>query len=116
MSRVVLIFIISGPKNVHFTPQMEVKTNNCSATRNFYMGNKMNIFHQAIQVIQESIHSLASSYEEAKNWSAGQLGNVPSNGIGENRKGLCQVNTAGGVELPTEAFPGSFISFASFVT
>ena len=33
---------------------------------------------------------------------------MPSNGIGENRKGLCQINTAGGVELPIEAFPGSF--------
>ena len=37
-----------------------------------------------------------------------KLGHVPSNGIGENRKGLCQVNTAGGVELPIEAFPGRF--------
>ena len=33
---------------------------------------------------------------------------MPSNGIGENRKGLCQVNTRGGVELPIEAFPGRF--------
>ena len=33
---------------------------------------------------------------------------MPSNGIGENRKGLCQVNTTGGVELPIEAFPGRF--------
>ena len=32
-------------------------------------------------------------------------GHVPSNGIGENGKGLCQVNTEGGVELPVEAFP-----------
>ena len=28
--------------------------------------------------------------------------------MGENRKGLCQVNTAGGVKLPIEAFPGRF--------
>ena len=41
-----------------------------------------------------------------KSESAGLLGHVPSNGIGENRKGLCQVNTAGGVELSIEAFPG----------
>ena len=34
--------------------------------------------------------------------------NVPSNAMGENRKGLCQVNTAGGVELPIEAFQGRF--------
>ena len=33
---------------------------------------------------------------------------MPSNEIGENRKGLCQVNTAGGVEFPIEAFPGRF--------
>ena len=33
---------------------------------------------------------------------------MPSNGIGENRKGLCQVNTASGVEIPIEAFPGRF--------
>ena len=33
---------------------------------------------------------------------------MPSNGIGENRKGLCQVNRAGGVEIPIEAFPGRF--------
>ena len=33
---------------------------------------------------------------------------MPSNGIGENRKGLCQVNTAGEAELPIEAFPGRF--------
>ena len=33
---------------------------------------------------------------------------MPANGIGENRKGLCQVNTEGGVELPIEAFPGRF--------
>ena len=33
---------------------------------------------------------------------------MPLNGIGENRKGLCRVNTAGGVELPIEAFPGRF--------
>ena len=43
-----------------------------------------------------------------KNESAGQLGRVPSYGMGENRKGLCQVNRAGGVELPIEAFPGRF--------
>ena len=30
---------------------------------------------------------------------------MSSNGIGENRKGLCQVNAAGGVELPIKAFP-----------
>ena len=30
------------------------------------------------------------------------------NGIGENRKGLCQVNAAGGVKLAIEAFPGRF--------
>ena len=42
------------------------------------------------------------------NESAYQLGHVPSNGIGENRKGICQVNTVGGVELPIEAFPGRF--------
>ena len=33
---------------------------------------------------------------------------MPSNGIGENRKALCQVNTAGGVKFPIEAFPGRF--------
>ena len=33
---------------------------------------------------------------------------VPSNGIGENQKGLCHKNTAGGVEHPIEAFPGRF--------
>ena len=33
---------------------------------------------------------------------------MPSNEIGENRKGLCQVNTAGGVELLIGAFPGRF--------
>ena len=33
---------------------------------------------------------------------------MPSNGIGENRNGLCLMNTGGGVELPFEAFPGSF--------
>ncbi|GBP64439.1 RNA polymerase II subunit A C-terminal domain phosphatase [Eumeta japonica] len=42
-----------------------------------------------------------------KNESAGQLDHVPLNGIGENQKGLCQVNTAGGVELPIDAFPGT---------
>ena len=31
-----------------------------------------------------------------------------SNGIGENRKGLCRVNTVGAVELPIEAFPSRF--------
>ena len=31
-----------------------------------------------------------------------------SNGIGENRKGLRQVNTVGAVELRIEAFPGRF--------
>ncbi|GBP61748.1 Zinc finger RNA-binding protein [Eumeta japonica] len=40
-----------------------------------------------------------------KNENAGHLGHVPLNGIGENRKGRCQVNTAGGVELPIKAFP-----------
>ena len=46
----------------------------------------------SFEAIQESIHfSLLR-----KNESAGQLGHVPSNGIGENRKGLCQVNTAVG--------------------
>ena len=34
------------------------------------------------------------------------VNHVPSNGIGEYRKGLCQVYTAGGVELRIEAFPG----------
>ena len=33
---------------------------------------------------------------------------MPSNGIGENRKGLCQVNTASGLEISIEAFPGRF--------
>ena len=33
---------------------------------------------------------------------------MPSNGIGENRKGLCQVNTEGEIELPIKAFPGRF--------
>ena len=33
---------------------------------------------------------------------------MPSNGIGENRKGLCQVNTMGGVELSIDAFPSRF--------
>ena len=34
---------------------------------------------------------------------------MPSNRIGENRKGLCQVNTGvGGIELPTGAFPARF--------
>ena len=28
--------------------------------------------------------------------------------MGENRKRLCQVNTAGGLELPIEAFPDKF--------
>lgn len=32
---------------------------------------------------------------------------MPSNRIGKNQE-LCQVNTAGGVELPIEAFPGWF--------
>ncbi|GBP06734.1 KH homology domain-containing protein 4 [Eumeta japonica] len=40
-----------------------------------------------------------------KNENADQLGYVSSNGIGGNQKGLCQVKTAGGVELPIEAFP-----------
>ncbi|GBP14119.1 Transcription factor E2F5 [Eumeta japonica] len=40
-----------------------------------------------------------------KNESAGQLGHVPSNGIGENQKGLCQVNMAGRVEnFPLKRF------------
>ena len=43
-----------------------------------------------------------------KNESTGQLGHVPSNGIGENWKGLFQVNTAVGVKPPIEAFPGRF--------
>ena len=33
---------------------------------------------------------------------------VPLNELGENRKGLCQVNTAGRVELHIKAFPGGF--------
>ena len=33
---------------------------------------------------------------------------MPSNRLDENRKGLCQVNTAGGVELPIEVFPARF--------
>ena len=33
---------------------------------------------------------------------------MPTSGIGENRKGLCQVNTVGGVEFPIKAFPGRF--------
>ena len=28
--------------------------------------------------------------------------------MGQNRKGLCQVNTVGGVKLPIGAFPGRF--------
>ncbi|GBP28367.1 Histone-lysine N-methyltransferase SETMAR [Eumeta japonica] len=40
-----------------------------------------------------------------KNESVGQLGHVPSNGIGENQMWLCQLNMVGGVELPIEAFP-----------
>ncbi|GBP53756.1 Bromodomain adjacent to zinc finger domain protein 2B [Eumeta japonica] len=43
-----------------------------------------------------------------KNESAGQLGHVPPNGIDENQKRLCQMNTAGGIELPIEAFSGRF--------
>lgn len=48
--------------------------------------------------IQESINFL----------EAAQPGHVSSDGIGENRKRLYQVNTAGGVELSIEAFPGRF--------
>ena len=33
---------------------------------------------------------------------------MPSNEIGEDRKGLCQVNRAGGAKHPIEAVPGSF--------
>ena len=28
--------------------------------------------------------------------------------MGENQKGLCQVNTAGGIEHPIEVFPSRF--------
>ncbi|GBP72472.1 Peroxiredoxin-6 [Eumeta japonica] len=52
-----------------------------------------------------------------KNESTSQLGHVPSNRRGENQKGLCQMNTASGVELPIEAFPrDQFPNFTASTT